>query len=128
MKNLIIIVIAIVVLVLGVSMYRYLYPTSKKLAPAPIEKAVTPQQITVTGKVICLPHKDTSGPQTLECAFGIKNTAGTNYALNDPEMKYVTNLQMDTEVTITGMLNTASATDPQQKYDIAGTIEMNSVN
>ena len=128
MKNLIIIVIAIVVLLLGAGVYRYLYPTSKKLAPAPIEETVTPRQITVTGKVICLPHKDTSGPQTMECAFGIKDIAGTNYALRDPEMKYVTNLQMDTDTTISGMLDTSSATDPQQKYDVAGTIEISNVN
>lgn len=31
----------------------------------------TPKRITLEGKGVCLPHRDTSGPQTLECAFGI---------------------------------------------------------
>jgi len=39
--------------------------------------------ITVTGKIVCLPHKDTTGPQTLECAFGLQTDAGTYYALSD---------------------------------------------
>lgn len=36
---------------------------------------------TLTGEYVCLPHTDT-GPQTDECAFGIKTDAGDYYALD----------------------------------------------
>jgi hypothetical protein len=37
--------------------------------------------ITVAGEYVCLPHKDTTGPQTQECAFGLKTDGGVYYAL-----------------------------------------------
>lgn len=47
---------------------------------------VAPYEGILTGEHVCLPHKDTSGPQTLECAFGIKTDAGEYYSLDfDPE-------------------------------------------
>ncbi len=49
-----------------------------------IERAevVEPMSIVVTGTFVCLPHKDTTGPQTEECAFGIKTDEGIHYAVN----------------------------------------------
>ena len=44
--------------------------------------------ITVRGTALCLPHKDTSGPQTLECAFGIKDTEGRYFGLSDTDTSY----------------------------------------
>ncbi len=43
--------------------------------------------LTVEGEFVCLPHKDTSGPQTLECAFGIKSE-NTYYAVTDSTSDY----------------------------------------
>lgn len=43
---------------------------------------VKPYRATLTGEYVCLPHKDTSGPQTLECAFGMKTDVGEYYALD----------------------------------------------
>lgn len=37
---------------------------------------------TLTGTHVCLPHADTDGPQTLECALGMKTDAGEYYALD----------------------------------------------
>lgn len=42
----------------------------------------TPQRVTLEGEYVCLPHKETSGPQTLECAFGLKTDEGSFYALD----------------------------------------------
>lgn len=42
----------------------------------------TPQQMTIAGTYVCLPHLDTTGPQTEECAFGIKTDNGDYYAIN----------------------------------------------
>ncbi len=41
-----------------------------------------PQTVTLSGTYTCLPHKDTTGPQTEECAFGFKTDAGDYYAVN----------------------------------------------
>jgi hypothetical protein len=41
----------------------------------------TNQEITVEGEFVCLPHKDTDGPQTLECASGLKTDKDTYYGL-----------------------------------------------
>jgi len=41
-----------------------------------------PERRTIDGTYVCLPHKDTEGPQTLECAFGLRAEDGTHYALD----------------------------------------------
>jgi len=38
--------------------------------------------ITVTGEMVCLPHKDLSGPQTDECAIGLKTDQQEYFALD----------------------------------------------
>ena len=50
----------------------------------------TPQAgpITIEGVMVCLPHKNTSGPQTTECAFGLKDDAGRYFALSDTDPNY----------------------------------------
>lgn len=42
----------------------------------------TPQDVTLSGTYVCLPHLDTGGPQTEECAFGFKTDDGVYYAVN----------------------------------------------
>ena len=50
-------------------------------ATIPVSNPV-PSWRTVRGEVLCLPHRDTSGPQTLECAIGLKASTGEYYALD----------------------------------------------
>lgn len=38
--------------------------------------------VTLEGLAVCLPHKNTDGPQTLECAVGIKTDDGTFYGIS----------------------------------------------
>lgn len=45
-------------------------------------KDITSYRGTLSGEVVCLPHADTSGPQTMECAYGLKTDAGEYYALD----------------------------------------------
>ncbi len=33
------------------------------------------------GTYVCLPHRDTGGPQTLECALGLRTDDGSHYAV-----------------------------------------------
>ena len=42
----------------------------------------TPQNATISGTYVCLPHMNTTGPQTTECAFGIETDSGEYYAVN----------------------------------------------
>jgi hypothetical protein len=54
--------------------------TSPKTYP---ETNTTPTTTKTTeGTFFCLPHKNTTGPQTMECAFGMKTAEGKNYALD----------------------------------------------
>ncbi len=41
-----------------------------------------PYNATLSGTYVCLPHIDTSGPQTDECVFGLKTDNGDYYAVN----------------------------------------------
>lgn len=43
---------------------------------------VTSYRGTLSGEVVCLPHKDTDGPHTLECAIGMKTDTGEYYAVD----------------------------------------------
>ena len=47
------------------------------VAPQPV-----PTKIELRGTQICLPHKKQNGPQTKECAMGLKATDGKNYGLD----------------------------------------------
>ena len=77
------------------------------------------------GKIVCLPHKDQSGPQTLECAFGLLDTQGKYYALRDtdPENKNVSGVSMDKVVEVKGKFIPQDDT----KYQSIGVIEVESI-
>ncbi len=54
------------------------------ITPTPVASptGITPQIATIRGEVVCLSHRDKNGPQTLECAYGLKADDGNNYAIN----------------------------------------------
>lgn len=78
------------------------------------------EKITVIGDYECLPHKDQSGPQTLECAFGIKTDSGEHFGLDDPELKFVTKIGTNKRFKVEGIFK--KSTDSQ--YNTVGTIEI----
>lgn len=47
-----------------------------------------PKALEVSGEFVCLPHRDTSGPQTLECALGLKGDDGNYYGVSDTDPNY----------------------------------------
>lgn len=95
-----------------------------------VEK-VTPQNtpITITGEITCLPKRG-SGAQTMECAFGLKDTKGKYYGLSnlsghDPEYRLS---RGDVRVRVTGLLSDTIQTGPDgNKYDISGVIAIKSI-
>lgn len=67
----------------GVSCVANTCQLNEKPLPEDNEEIVIPNNtITITGTFTCLPHKNTSGPQTMECAFGLKADDGHYYALD----------------------------------------------
>jgi hypothetical protein len=87
------------------------------------QKNIMPYQATLTGEYVCLPHRDTRGPQTLECAFGIKTGSGEYYALDfgDPS-QVVPNIRMGEKFTASGTVTPVEmlSTDTWKKYPIEG--------
>lgn len=90
--------------------------------PQEAEPSQTPiRSIEVRGEIICLPHKNSEGPQTLECAFGIKDSkTGLNYALAFPDINQIP--QTGDVVAIQGDFSPVSDTI----YDIVGKIDVRS--
>jgi hypothetical protein len=88
-----------------------------------------PQQVTVTGIWECLPHKDTSGPQTTECAFGIaQDQSDGHYAISTSLMSsYPVDFPTGAHVRVQGVLTPANQLNSIQKYDIDGIIQATSI-
>lgn len=101
------------------SFNHYIY--SKKQADT--TQVIEPYRSTLTGEYLCLPPVDQNGPQTLECALGLKTDSGEYYALDFMLMSQTP------PVLATGERFTASgviapietlSTDHWKKYPIEG--------
>ncbi|HVI69572.1 MAG TPA: hypothetical protein VM581_03880 [Magnetospirillaceae bacterium] len=77
-------------------------------------------QTTVAGEFVCLPHKNTDGPQTLECAYGIRTDDNRYYALQFTP--FPTDIATGKRAEVTGTLTTGS----DSIYNIVGTIKVES--
>lgn len=83
----------------------------------------TPQDVTLSGTYGCLPHVDTSGPQTDECAFGIQTDTGDWYAVNfGASADAMNQFQSGAHVTAEGfvVLKEALSTNQWAKYNMKG--------
>ena len=81
------------------------------------------------GTYVCLPHKDQSGPQTMECAFGIRADNGDHYALDFSTFASDTGMTIATgeRIRVDGPLTPLSAIaagDHLRIYDIQGVIRV----
>lgn len=86
-----------------------------------------PYQATLTGEYVCLPHKDTDGPQTLECAFGLKTEAGEHFALDFGESTdMAAEFMAGQTVTLSGVVTPIEnlSSDHWQKYDTTGILSV----
>ncbi len=84
---------------------------------------VTSYRGTLTGEVVCLPHADTDGPQTMECAYGLRTDTGEHYALDltlmsqeNPPLETGERMSANGLITPLEMLSS----DHWKKYDIVG--------
>lgn len=69
-----------VLVVIFAALFAVINVNKKNGVMAPV--STDPYHGTLSGIQTCLPHKNTDGPQTLECAFGLKTDAGDYYALD----------------------------------------------
>lgn len=88
-----------------------------------------PQTVVMVGTYLCLPHKNSEGPQTLECALGLKADDGLYYAL---DLSAFTGLAQDvgvgtgTRVRVGGILVPIEqiSSDQWNNYPIRGIIRV----
>ncbi len=82
------------------------------------------EQIVIEGDVVCLPHRNTTGPTTLECTYGIKNDKGEYYGLDTSGLPATTppDYQVGDHISVEGRLVPRSAGDESfwQTYNITG--------
>jgi len=111
-----IVVGAVLVLVTASALTYFIGNTTK--APA----GSSQQEVTLTGKVACLTHKDSDGPHTLECAIGFNTTDGKTYGLRyeSSDLSLSSAAGSDKEVRITGTLSN----DTDQKYKTDGVLKV----
>lgn len=91
-----------------------------------------PARKKIVGTYTCLPHRDTSGPQTMECAFGVREeVTGEHYAVNTQLMSSTTWMDIPTgsRVSIEGVMTPIEnlSSNTWQKYDIVGIISATSM-
>ena len=88
-----------------------------------IPEAMISRRVTLTGKQVCLQHRDTTGPQTLECAMGIQTTDGKYYGLDLALISQIPPaVQNGKTFTASGFLTPVEmlSTDQWQKYNMEG--------
>ena len=51
---------------------------------------VSRQEVIMEGEVVCLPHRNTSGPTTMECAYGLRDDLGNYYGLDATNLSSTT--------------------------------------
>ena len=117
-RNLPLIVVPIAVILLTAIVIVALQSKSSVKAPGEGE-------IIVSGEAVCLPHKNTDGPQTLECAFGLKDDEGQYYGLSDsdPNYKNVAAMPTGKKVIVSGTFEKGTS----DNYPIIGTIHVTKV-
>jgi hypothetical protein len=94
------------------------------VSAAPTTSSTPGPPITREGMLVCLPHRDQTGPQTDECAIGLKANDGKYYGLADPDGKHTEALRQPTSTRL-NVSGTLQKDEPVQgKYDVQGTIRL----
>lgn len=78
-------------------------------------------EVTYTGKLVCLPHKNTSGPVTLECAYGLQTANGDYHGLKNAEQLFEYNV--NDEIMVQGKIAEAN----NSIYNIVDTVDVTSI-
>ncbi|MES2930749.1 MAG: hypothetical protein V4665_03115 [Patescibacteria group bacterium] len=117
-KNLVGSLIIIIIACIG----GYLLARSS-IDTASVELDPTPYSVTLSGTYVCLPHLDTKGPQTEECAFGLQTDDGVYYAVNfGASADAMNQFQTRAHITAEGfvVIKEALSSDQWAKYNMKG--------
>jgi hypothetical protein len=121
----------VLVLMVIVSLWTFFSAGNISAPPSPEPTFVLGQEVTLEGTSVCLPHKDTSGPITLECAFGLKTDDNLHYALDTtlyfPEE--IASLPSEQRIAVTGIYTPTAMVEDKQltKYAIQGLLRITAV-
>lgn len=110
------------VLAVGIAGYFFFLTPSFNKALTETQDS-TPKNVTLSGTYVCLPHADTTGPQTEECAFGIKTDEGDYYAVNfGASADAMAQFQSGAHITAEGfiVIREALSSDQWAKYNMKG--------
>lgn len=113
--------VAVAVAVIGLGALAVIRPSEEVAPNIPLDP--TPQNVTLSGTYVCLPHLDTTGPQTEECAFGFKTDAGAYYAVNFGESAdAMQQFMAGAHITAEGftVIKEAVSTNQWDKYNMEG--------
>ncbi len=119
-KSIVAVIVAVVGIITAVGFWLL------SIAGAKAEPKIEPGPISTSGTMVCLPHKDTSGPQTMECAYGLKDAEGQYFGLHglDQEKLMDGTVTINKHVTVSGDVTLPSA---NEKYGIVGNIDISSI-
>lgn len=125
-KQLILIAVPVIVLVIVLALWFMRDEAGAPSVPNQNtqEQLSRPEIIKISGEIICLPHKDTSGPQTLECALGLKDEGGENYSLSTSSPDQISSLPVGSKVTV---MARSEPPAPNSNYDIVGSLQVQTV-
>jgi hypothetical protein len=117
-------VLILAFILMGIGAFAY-SRSHEQAQPTPILNAPPDGPITIRGTLICLPHRDATGPQTLECAYGLKDTVGRQYGLrdSDPTYKNISGIAMGAPVEAVGTFESRH----DEKYESVGIITITSL-
>ena len=85
-----------------------------------LQPKVQEQSVTLSGKLVCLPHADGSGTTTLECALGMQTDDGKYYGLSDAKSTELSEAAgTDKQVKISGTLRSSHDTTYKMEAIVA---------
>ncbi len=123
MNNKLAITLTGLILILGIAYFVTTQLTAREPAVTGPGADGTPYNVTLSGTYTCLPHAETSGPQTMECAFGLKTDDGDYYAVNfGASANAATQFQSGAHIRAEGnvVIKEALNSDQWQKYNMKG--------
>jgi hypothetical protein len=116
------------IIALGVIAYFVFRGPRVTVNPTGEVNGVSQEQIIVEGEVTCLPHRDTTGPTTMECAYGLKTDNDAYYGLDSSKLPTTTppEYEVGDRISVQGTL-VPQAEIPSNfwnTYNVIGMIQM----
>lgn len=123
-----ILILIILIFVGFLFVYLYQYSNFSKLIPFTSPAPIVPYEVEIKGQHVCLPHKNTRGAQTLECALGIMTEEDVYYALDLSALpsEVTTSFGAKKNLSVKGLMVPVEqlSSDYWQKYNIKGIIQV----